>query len=141
MIGILIALQINNWNERRKERILEREIITEIKNTIELNSKLLTDHISVIEGLNSRSDNIIALPNNDGEYDSTYEDDFYYCFYSGTNIYLLSDGYEGLKNTGFEIVQNVALRKSIINLFGIRYVQNAEFINFIKERSRYMSQS
>ncbi|MCJ7468017.1 MAG: DUF6090 family protein [Maribacter sp.] len=26
VIGILIALQINNWNEERKERILEREI-------------------------------------------------------------------------------------------------------------------
>ena len=31
VIGILIALQINNWNESRKERIKEKAYLTRIK--------------------------------------------------------------------------------------------------------------
>ena len=31
VIGILIALQINNWNELRKQKIVERQVYTYIK--------------------------------------------------------------------------------------------------------------
>ena len=34
VIGILIALQINNWNEQRKERKLEVQIYTELKSDL-----------------------------------------------------------------------------------------------------------
>ena len=37
VIGILIALQINNWNEWRKERVLEINTLVEIEEN--LNSK------------------------------------------------------------------------------------------------------
>ena len=30
VIGILIALQINNWNEQQKENLFERKILNEI---------------------------------------------------------------------------------------------------------------
>src|SRR5210317_996611 len=30
VIGILIALQINNWNEQRKDRIIEKQILDEM---------------------------------------------------------------------------------------------------------------
>ncbi|MDZ7614451.1 MAG: DUF6090 family protein [Flavobacteriaceae bacterium] len=32
VIGILIALQINNWNENRKSAIIEKNILVEISN-------------------------------------------------------------------------------------------------------------
>ncbi len=41
VIGILIALQINNWNEYRKDRILEKEYLTRIKSDIEFDQVLL----------------------------------------------------------------------------------------------------
>lgn len=34
VIGILIALQINNWNEYRKDRMLEKEYLTRLKEDI-----------------------------------------------------------------------------------------------------------
>ena len=34
VIGILIALQINNWNESIKQAIAEREFITSLKNDL-----------------------------------------------------------------------------------------------------------
>ncbi len=35
VIGILIALQINNWNESRKQDLAEKEFITGVKNDLE----------------------------------------------------------------------------------------------------------
>ena len=44
VIGILIALQVNNWNETRKENISESEFIKAVKNDLK-NDK---DYIQVI---------------------------------------------------------------------------------------------
>ena len=37
VIGILIALQINNWNEWRKDRVKEKSILLELKETVDQN--------------------------------------------------------------------------------------------------------
>ena len=37
MVGILLALQINNWNENRKERVIERKILTDLREEIQTN--------------------------------------------------------------------------------------------------------
>ena len=133
VIGILIALQINTWNEWRKERVLEKDILIEIKNTAELNSNLIQDHLAIIDNLNETSEKVISFIKSDNTYLPEYEEDFYYCFYSGTNIYLLNDGYERLTNSGLEIIQNNDLRKAIVDLFGVRFFKSAEFVNYIKE--------
>ena len=42
VIGILIALSINNWNEDRKERELEKELLVELLTTVKTNQGLLS---------------------------------------------------------------------------------------------------
>jgi hypothetical protein len=37
VIGILIALQINNWNEFNQERKLEQKVLTELLTSLEHN--------------------------------------------------------------------------------------------------------
>ncbi len=47
VIGILIALQINNWNEERKERKQERKILNELLTSLEQNyNMMLSDSIN-----------------------------------------------------------------------------------------------
>jgi hypothetical protein len=41
VVGILIALQINNWNEWRKERIQETKVLTELVKTLTRNCSLI----------------------------------------------------------------------------------------------------
>ncbi|RED47146.1 hypothetical protein DFQ10_101929 [Winogradskyella eximia] len=41
VIGILIALQINNWNGNRKDVILEKEYLTRLKSDLEYDQSLL----------------------------------------------------------------------------------------------------
>ena len=45
VIGILIALSINNWNEERKDRRLEKEYITRLKGEMVKNLESSTDQI------------------------------------------------------------------------------------------------
>jgi hypothetical protein len=63
VIGILIALQINNWNENRKKETLKNEYKTALindytKDTIQINALLLRNNIR-IERINSIGDSII----------------------------------------------------------------------------------
>ena len=43
MIGILLAIQVNNWNEARKERELEKSYLTNLKKDLLRDKKDLTD--------------------------------------------------------------------------------------------------
>lgn len=49
VIGILIALSINNWNEERLKRIKEKEIVLLIYNELEDNSKYISSRIEEFE--------------------------------------------------------------------------------------------
>ena len=49
VIGILIALQINNWNEDRKTRAFEKEMLTDIHKAVEVNIRQLQRGIKSCE--------------------------------------------------------------------------------------------
>ena len=47
MIGILLALQINNWNEQRRDRIKEQVILKQLKEDYQANLKQLKQKIDM----------------------------------------------------------------------------------------------
>lgn len=53
VIGILIALQINNWNENRKQRIIEKESLIilrkELKNNIDITDASLERNMIIVD--------------------------------------------------------------------------------------------
>ena len=119
VIGILIALQINNWNENRKDRIVEKEILTELIATAKSN------HESLLKGLKSwgstaKSLDLIMrvidqrLPYADslaGYFEEAHRK-------RGNNLNGLNfSGYKSLENRGYHLIRNRELRKEIINLF------------------------
>jgi hypothetical protein len=61
VIGILIALSINNWNDKRKKKILEREILTEIQANLKTD---LEDHQQNIRFLENRLKGSVELLEN-----------------------------------------------------------------------------
>ncbi len=48
VIGILIALQINNWNENRKDRATEADYYCRMLDDFKLNEKLINDNYELI---------------------------------------------------------------------------------------------
>jgi len=51
VIGILIALQINNWNDLRKEKTIERKYLEALKDEYESNLQVLTSTIEENQNL------------------------------------------------------------------------------------------
>jgi hypothetical protein len=50
VIGILIALQLNNWNEERKERLIEIQYLKNLKHDLQSDSTDLVHYINIRTG-------------------------------------------------------------------------------------------
>ena len=118
VIGILIALQVNNWNEHRLENLKEIEILTELKeniiedikenkSTIEEERKNIRDIQSLISHLESN------LPFND-----TLS---HYLIKPGhlERFEINSSAYETLKSLGFELVSSRELKNEVSRYYDI----------------------
>ena len=61
MIGILLALQVNNWNEERKEGEQEQRVIASLHNEFRENLKQLDIDITRAETVYQHTDSMMAL--------------------------------------------------------------------------------
>ncbi len=116
VIGILIALQINNWNEERK---FNKEIANVL---VEVRSNLITDSLNIYrtyikkaEDIKIQSTVIEALEKGKIPYDSLE-------YHLGRvmlvrRIVLLDNGYELLKKIGLERLNNNELRNALMNYY------------------------
>ena len=119
VIGILIALQVNNWNEERKNISLEKKLLTELQKSLERNCDQMISDIEARESWNKSSDIIISILEEGGLYTDTLDIHFQDARKPGTNLSLSNAGYEGLKNAGFNIIRSDELRNEIIELFEV----------------------
>ena len=119
MIGILLALQVNNRNEWRKDRDTEQEILQELKETLQRNSEELKMNIERTSVLNQSRDVIISLFSNKSPYSDSLESHFSWIGLISDHTVFDHSGYEMLKNEGFDLISSIALRKEIVHLFEI----------------------
>jgi hypothetical protein len=64
MIGILLALQVNNWNENRKDRIKEQKVLLELKTLFEENIAQLENKILIRKNIIKKSGEVISYIDN-----------------------------------------------------------------------------
>lgn len=125
VIGILIALQINNWNEDKKEIRKSFDIMREIRENLEYNNEQfkleIKEEESVIHSIDIVREN---LKFNKGYHDSLAFHFLNVAYWPGS--IMKSSGYETLKSQGVEIIRSTTLRKSIIDLYQGTYVQIKE---------------
>ena len=120
VIGILIALQVNNWNESRKERLAEQKILKEILIDLEFSKEDLIRDIDINkENLKSaeKLKQILLDRKNIGDSIIYLMNDSYYA----TQFYPRTTGYQSLKSKGLDLITNDSLRKSIIGLFDFAF--------------------
>ena len=121
VIGILIALQINNWNERRKDRILEHETLQEIAENISLNIEVFEDYVSGLEYMNTPSDYVLDVLHGVIPYTDSLDLIINNAIYQRNNIEYSTVAYESLKNNNLNLIRNRKLKKEIVSLFEISY--------------------
>ena len=119
VIGILIALQVNDWNEQRKERVAERKILNEILIDLEFAQNDLVRDIQINKNNLKASEDLKLLLFNREKGDSLVQ--FMNRAYFATQFYPRTTGYQSLKSKGLDLIQSDSLRKAIINLFDLTF--------------------
>lgn len=120
VVGILIALQINNMNEERKELVKSHEILLEIKENLQFNNSRFLAEIkeekNVIKSIDIVLENINKI--------KVYNDSLDFHFINTTYWPIASrksSGYETLKSHGIELIRSTTLRQAIIDLYEKTY--------------------
>ena len=120
VIGILIALQINNWNQYQKQLKTEKEILKELKIGLESDytniTKSIDDHLVFI-----RSQNIIAdWIDRNYEYNDSLTPHFKHITW--TTLFFPKDAqFESLNQFGVRNISNKELGGQLINLYDFVY--------------------
>ena len=113
VIGILIALQISNWNENRKMRISELSILEEIQEALVQDTIVINSNVKYLIEKRSKSRELITHIENKLPYtkklDTLMMVVYYHRGYKTFNI----SAFDLLKENGFEIIENNMLRKQI----------------------------
>ena len=111
VMGILIALQINEWADERGERVFEQKTLGQIR------TNLQTDHDALSEILRKRYaavrsiENILAIEdpgNPDGDLKLWLSDVMQF-----DRFHSVSSAYEVLKSHGLDVVRNDVLRTTL----------------------------
>ena len=128
MVGILLALQVNNWNEQRKLSNLETELLIEIKSDLEVDSLRFSGTIKNLERLYQNADVLKKHMENDLPYHDSL--DVYFSAISFVfGAAAETAGFESLKNAGFLTVRSDSLRKDILN-----YYEYALFVDSVTDQ-------
>ena len=124
VIGILIALSINKWNEERKNIVIEKEILTNIKNGFESDIKnAIESNIKACEKRISTTGEIIKASNMVQGIMDTIEGIEYLS--TQTNFRIVSFPLKILESKGLDIIRDKDLKYAIINI-------HSEDYNYIK---------
>ena len=108
VIGILIALQINNWNEDNKGKAFEREMLSQIQDNLKKDkAKLIEIHASFTKAIAS-ADKILAIGPEDNIPDSLRYWLAYFIQFE--RFQPITNSYEALKSRGLDQVSNKELR-------------------------------
>jgi len=117
VIGILIALQINNWNEDQKNKALERYMLENLAENLEQNCDKLKSRIRSIDYYRKSGSVIISAIENK-LIDSDSLGNYFHQALMGTSDVGLSEiGYNVIKDNGFEIIRNQVLKKEMMVFF------------------------
>ena len=120
VIGILIALQINNWNEWRKDRIKEQEVLRELSVNIQFNIDFIKQALE-FDSVSSNSCKIMldAIKEKRPWHDTLTS---HVRKALNTTIPTISfSAYESLKSRGIDIIVSNSLRNEIANLYETNY--------------------
>ena len=121
VIGILIALSINNWNEKRKERVKEREILVDLVENLKINVNSLETNIKTLKSYDESSEIVLASLYDKRAYIDSMQVHFHQARIPKVEFFLSQTGYEGYKDVGLQIITNKDLKDEILNLFETKY--------------------
>lgn len=144
VIGILIALQINNWNENKKSRRFEVKILKELRNDLKSNYNELSPIKKNNQELIIKSDSLTSVLKNKSFDFNIHSHLLKSIDYGNFGVYNVSSTtYKFIESKGFEILKNDSLRISISDLYERRIFNIVNNLNiyqshYLKETRPYL---
>ena len=121
VIGILIALQINNWNELKKQKLVEIEILDGIRNDILLDTIDLNANISSYKRMAKRDSLVLDHLINKKKMEKQLIQYLGYTIHGDMILNLHRSHFEEAKINGLSIISNKFLRNRISRLYEFTY--------------------
>jgi len=117
VIGILIALQINNWNEVRKIRENEVVYLNNIKRDLKLSIAEMDRFVVRRNSLINSAKTVIEHFNGKPVANWNLFNKHIVDIYTWQSFYLIDNTYQELKNSGnFAIISNDSIKNGMLNL-------------------------
>lgn len=117
VIGILIALSINNWNEWRKDRVKEKEVLVNLVENFQLNMEALESDIESLQQYNVSSRIVLNILDNQLPFADSLDKHFHTARVPKTILSLSQSGYEQYKNMGYDIIVDKSIKLEIVSFF------------------------
>lgn len=124
MIGILLALQVNNWNENRKSRQIENTLLTELHKSVEEDIDRIKMVIERNQDYISSAEIVLNTIENNRLFNDSVADHLQRAF-NVWRIYIRTSAYDNLKEYGLHVIENERTRKSLI----IAYSGRTKFVD------------
>lgn len=120
VIGILIALQINNWNENRIRSNEELNILKALKTGLETDLEDLRFNVNSMQKSIRFADKVIKSMEEDQAYHDSIPDEIGIAMLPVKFLYSTS-AFETLKSKGIDLVSNPKLRDAIVEVYDSSY--------------------
>ena len=120
VIGILIALQINNWNENRKLQSQELKLLFDIKSNLEVTLKDFIKDTTTNTNYIAEYHKIETYITKDLPYSNELDVPFAMLLY-WNSPYITSTGYKTLQTKGLDIIKNEMLKNDIVNIYEVKF--------------------
>jgi hypothetical protein len=122
MIGILLALQVSNWNDDRKDRKMEVRVLENMVKSLDLNINQFVIKLDRIQICDQSGEIILSTIQNKNKQSDTLFAHWHAALLNHGNLMLSNSGYESLRNVGFDIIKDEILKEEIINLYENTYL-------------------
>lgn len=121
VIGILIALQINNWNQNRNNEAFEMELLKSFQLGLQQDLQDIDGNITRITDVINANNELINLLESNRAYDTNYVASRFADAFMYTRFVYSTSAFETLKSKGINAITNENLRNKIIEVYDSRY--------------------
>ena len=120
VIGILIALSINNWNETKKDREFESKMLIEIKKALIADLKHSERMINRVNIVKNANYNMLKNVYNNVRYNDSMRPDVNKLI-TGIQYQQTLGPYQAIKSVGLDKISNDSLRNALITFYDFNY--------------------
>ena len=129
-LGILIALQVDNWNQDRRLRKQEDTMLEELLENLKSDLADVDLNIRLQNSAMASSRIILGFLDGEGPWHDSLATHFV-ALTSGTVFFENISSYESLKSLGIDLISNDSIRLKMTHLYSVTY----DYVNIMEERA------